>query len=58
MKAFEVIAPNKILLPLIDPKKLEFTFFSLSMIQPRLIRIPSQKILNEIIKENLNKDTK
>jgi len=55
MKAFEVIAPNKILLPLIDPKKLEFTFFSLAMTQPKLIRIPSQKLLNEIIKENLNK---
>lgn len=55
MKAFEVIPPNKILLPLINPKKIEFTFFSLEMMQPRLIRIPYQKLMDEIIKENLNK---
>jgi hypothetical protein len=46
MKAFQVLPPNTILLPLIDPRRIDFTFFSLKMIQPKLIRISSQKIIN------------
>jgi hypothetical protein len=46
MKAFQVIPPNKILLPLINPSKLIFTYFSpATMIKPRLLNISHEKLI-------------
>ena len=58
MKAFQVLHPNKLILPLINPTKLTFTYFSpVTLTVPKLIQIKYEKLLSEIIKENHNKDT-